>query len=1507
MLLLWVLWTLNLFAGARAGATIECDDKLTGSRCFLQPAIKSRCLFLRSQGVALSESSVKHYHLRARQSDSLYPSIDGSYNNIANPTWGMPGTMNIREVPGSYIDDGSTPTGSARPSARNVSNNIFGRTEDVESTLGANVLTVIWGQFIAHDIVLSSSNSSERMPIAVPACDDQYDQSCLGNASMPFTRLQFQIDPVNRKRNPLNFITAFIDASMIYGSDDATALQLRTLSNGKLEMTGQGLLPDISTSLKVMASEPISGSKVFFAGDVRANENPALLSLHTLFVREHNRLADTLIRNNPNWDDETIYQQARKMVIAFIQKITFDEYLPAVIGGPLPAYSGYDPTVDPRIDTFFMSSSFRYGHSAIPSLLRRLDANASDIPQGPLILRDALFNPNPVRTLGIDSILRGIGGSREHLVDDLMTDEVRKFFPEHMFDLAAANVQRGRDLGLPTYNQARIAFGLKPAKSFASITSSVSRQKVLKAVYGSVDNIDSWVGGLSEDLLSNGRVGPLFAASIRSQFQRLRDGDRWYYKNGGISIDNGGPSKSIYSDKELAEIKDLSLADIIVRNTLIAMFPEPPFEVPTCLVNAFGGAGVPDSVQSCSSFGVSTRGSSGTSNSNSSSPGAKLGAAMYLQWTPISTDSIQLTISSTGTGWFAIGFGTMMAGADMIVVLMDNGKLTALDYRSDDSRSPVLDATNNLEDIADVSGTVAGYPQSVRLKRKLNTGDSADTVIKIGSTSLIYAWSSSSQTFSYHGSNKGTATVDFSVTSTSGGQTAGEEHGDDDFLFHSVEWSLGQKILHGTVMVICFVVLYSWGIFTARYSRKIASWVTIHEHGMTIAVTDIVISALTALASGGPTLTLPHAKVGVSVFFLTIINVSIGIVIERRGANFYGVMKVLILLHAILGWTTWILGLANCFLGIELIGLLLTPGQAVITVYIKWLLAAGMGLVLMVFLLFGEVPRWFGGRSIPGPVGKYFHTRVDAADLDDPTTVKRLRNKTVNDIGRAMPSFGWKDIHERVRGGERWIVIEGIVYDVGPYIDMGLHPGGSEPLLAVIGSDCTDLFHGIDPNGKDSVRKSSVAKNSPFRLHAHSRFAQAQLVKFAVGMLDDQAIDEPIPSSSVASRFPHLDNAIKLCYSLPSYLKPNKVGIVSFLSKTLLVNSDASNPVYMFRFEIPEESGGAEAARFFPGDHIILQLKTKGSEGVISRPYTPIKVENTRIIELIIKCYPKGQLTQLLSQMVPGHYVGLIGPFPGSSSLIHPVDHTGCFKRVVLLTAGTGVAPALLMLDYYKQHGHWVNEDGSAGTSVLTLCCSYQTENDVILRDKLLEEEQNSNGSFKVVYGITRFDGRKLVAGFTGRITQEIVRSIIQLNKTQFDRVNVLTRRASAQPMPSPRTDAKGRDGFRRRASFSIRSSVVQIQQDVSRFRFPNNQPEEGNNYRHGSGLLSPPGDDSTPINGDIPEDDTLSSKGSGLGTFVPIDLEGVLFIVCGTPGFNESVTFHLEKLSVPRNAIVAL
>lgn len=495
-------------------------------------------------------------------------SIDGSGNNPIDPMLGSTETAFIRIVEADYADGISEASGEQRVSAREVSNNIAAQSTSVTNDRFLTDFVWQWGQFLDHDIDLTSeADSHESLPIEVPSGDIYFDPTGTGSATISLSRSEY--DPttgtsVDNPREQVNSITAFIDGSMIYGSDDSLASALRTFEGGHLKTSDGNLLP-----MEGDVYDDAEDSIFFVAGDVRANEQVGLTAMHTLFVREHNRLADEIAAANPGLTDEEIYQQARAIVIAEIQAITFNEFLPALLGpGAIAPYQGYDPTVDPSIANEFATAAYRFGHSMLSGEVLRLNNDGTVAEEGPLSLRGMFFNPQEIIDHGIDSLLLGLASQQAQEIDNLLVDDVRNFLfgPPGAggFDLASLNIQRGRDHGLADYNTTRVAYGLDPVNSFDEISSNPEVVAALQATYDSVDDIDLWVGGLAEDHVSGASMGELFRTILADQFTRLRDGDRFWYQN-------------LFTGGQLEAIEQTSLSDIISRNTDITSLQENVF------------------------------------------------------------------------------------------------------------------------------------------------------------------------------------------------------------------------------------------------------------------------------------------------------------------------------------------------------------------------------------------------------------------------------------------------------------------------------------------------------------------------------------------------------------------------------------------------------------------------------------------------------------------------------------------------------------------------------------------------------------------------------------------------------------------------------------------------------------------------------------------------------------------------------------------------------------------
>ncbi len=495
-------------------------------------------------------------------------SIDGYGNNELYPEIGMADTPFLR-MAGVSFQYAMTAGLPERPDPRVISNALLAQSESRPSSARVTDMFWQWGQFLDHDVMLTPESLDDRLPIPVPLGDPNFDPFRTGSRTIDFSQSAFQPGTgtaPDRPRAQVNKLTALLDASNVYGSSVFRSLALRTNDGtGRLKTSGDGrFMPyNVDRLENDNGNVRASGHRdLFLAGDVRANEQVGLTSIQTLFVREHNRLAGLIAGEQPELTGQEIYELARKIVGAEVHAITFHEFLPLLLGpGAFEPYSGYDSTVDPSIAMEFSTAGYRVGHTLLSPMLLRIDADGE---QYELSLAEAFFTPSLVTEHGISGFLRGLAGQVAQEVDAKLVDQIRNLLfgapggPGR--DLASLNVQRGRDHGVPSYNDVRGAYGLPPATTFADISSDPVVQEELRQAYGDVDLIDLWPGGLAEDHVPGAIVGKTFRTIIADQFRRLRDGDRFWYEN--------DPYFQANPDL-LEQVRGTTLADIIRRNTEI--------------------------------------------------------------------------------------------------------------------------------------------------------------------------------------------------------------------------------------------------------------------------------------------------------------------------------------------------------------------------------------------------------------------------------------------------------------------------------------------------------------------------------------------------------------------------------------------------------------------------------------------------------------------------------------------------------------------------------------------------------------------------------------------------------------------------------------------------------------------------------------------------------------------------------------------------------------------------
>ncbi|XP_057660218.1 uncharacterized protein LOC130896263 [Diorhabda carinulata] len=554
-------------------------------------------------------------------STSPFRTYTGYCNNLKHPHWGNSLSPFIRMLPSAYEDGISKAivtgvSGLPLPNPRIVSRIIHPDISNIHSKY--TLMTMQFAQLLDHDITLTpvhkgfeesipdcrSCNSRftvhpECDPLPIPPGDHYYpefnvktgERVCLH--SMRSLPAQQHLGP----REQMNMNSAFLDASMIYGENPCKARKLKSrlgiMNYTNHPIKGKPLLPQSSHHPECKSRSGLC----FIAGDPRVSEQPALATIHTIFMREHNRISEILYKLNPHWDEDNIFEHVRRIVTAEFQHITYNEFLPRLLGWnamnlyeltllPNGYFKGYDPDCNPTAFNEFAAAAFRIGHSLLRPHIPRANANY-EIVNPPILLRDGFFKMDMMlRENMVDEITRGLISTPIESMDQFITAEVTNHLfedrkiPFSGIDLISRNLQRARDHGIPSYNNYRAYCNLKRATTFEDLHREMTQDSIakLKSIYASVDDIDLFPGGMSEIAVKGGMVGPTFACIIGIQFRQLKKCDRFWYENDNFA--------TRFTEQQLAEIRKISLAKILCDNMDVANYIQRyAFDLPSNFLN----------------------------------------------------------------------------------------------------------------------------------------------------------------------------------------------------------------------------------------------------------------------------------------------------------------------------------------------------------------------------------------------------------------------------------------------------------------------------------------------------------------------------------------------------------------------------------------------------------------------------------------------------------------------------------------------------------------------------------------------------------------------------------------------------------------------------------------------------------------------------------------------------------------------------------------------------------
>ncbi|XP_040572196.1 salivary peroxidase/catechol oxidase [Lepeophtheirus salmonis] len=505
--------------------------------------------------------------------NARYRTISGRCNNIHNSEWGSTGSTFNRLIPDAYQDRRSIPRGGRHPSAlpnpRWISQRNHPDNDKPDHRFTHMVMQ--FGQFLDHDLSLAPKDEStdccesevqrdDCFTIPIPSPDRFYSWVNSSAQCLNLLRSHHVCGTIIREQ--YNILTSYVDASHIYGSDQTMAAVLRTYKDGRLHVNPDNdQLPtkvqlNLRPNTRLLRPEKESD---FVAGDNRVNEHPFLSSMHVIFLREHNKIARGLKKYLPVElrTDEIIYQETRRLVAAEFQNIVYGEFLPTVLGVDymkkynliVTEESTYRVNVNAGMINSFVTAAYRFGHSMINGMFKLVSQRGiSTVAKTKNSKNDIfwlwrlreVFDGQSIRgaTLPIENMIDGLITQKPQTCDAFFTTEVT----DHLFqknsrrqnfgeDLLAINIQRGRDHGIPSYNNYRKLCGLEVLTSWSRRPKELASDywSQLESVYNNVDDIDLYVGGIAELNVRGGVVGPTFACIIGEQFSRLKDGDRFFY------------------------------------------------------------------------------------------------------------------------------------------------------------------------------------------------------------------------------------------------------------------------------------------------------------------------------------------------------------------------------------------------------------------------------------------------------------------------------------------------------------------------------------------------------------------------------------------------------------------------------------------------------------------------------------------------------------------------------------------------------------------------------------------------------------------------------------------------------------------------------------------------------------------------------------------------------------------------------------------------------------------
>lgn len=423
-----------------------------------------------------------------------FRTVNSIDNNTSHGSWGAAGIYFQRLTAPSFSSDNL-------PNPRVVSNTLFSQNTSIKEPSISSFLWA-WAEFIFSDMVcLSETYPPEPFNIEIPENDPFFTVSATSNKSISYNKTAYIVfrEGVHQQ---INKASSYIDGSMIYGNEKVQADFLRVNDgSGRLKAF---TITDLITSIR----------------STYTLHELAVAALRMLFIKEHNYWCSVISSLKSDLSDDQIYNQAKAMVVAQLQAITYREFLPALLGpSALPVYNGYNPSINPTI-----SNEFSQGFDILIQSLVSTDT----------IHMPPLGDPQSASSINdfmIESVFKALGAKNSERLDLYIVDELRNSYRDSLsYDASAVSLQRTRDHRLPLYNDFRAALGLATVDDLCSVTSEPLFRSRIASVYPSCDKMELFPVALAENHLLGAQVGVTLFRLLKRQFQKLRDGDRFYYE-----------------------------------------------------------------------------------------------------------------------------------------------------------------------------------------------------------------------------------------------------------------------------------------------------------------------------------------------------------------------------------------------------------------------------------------------------------------------------------------------------------------------------------------------------------------------------------------------------------------------------------------------------------------------------------------------------------------------------------------------------------------------------------------------------------------------------------------------------------------------------------------------------------------------------------------------------------------------------------------------------------------